>query len=748
MQPRLTQVSRFVSEVLDRNGDGKFDASEVTADQLKQLLGNTGTPSSDVTVTQVVNAIKNNATELITNAFKSKDGLTMDFSSYSTHHIAKKLGLTLDECRVTPSVFRSSVENFLNGGKISAPRYVTRHPLTSEASDPYTNSNYKQVSVTHVAASLRFDFDAQQIFGTATYTLGRQDESVLTLDTESIVPTTAGVILRGKPDTLVPTTFRLGNEKQFLGRPLSIDLPPNTQKVVLDYKTGTEADKRAPGLQWLANAQTFSGKKPFFFTQGQYFHNRGLIPLQDTPAAKITTEFKIAVKNDLGIHVVAASDEPHHGTPQVPVRDGEFDVWTYRVTQPIAPYLLTIAAGEIVARKISDRSILYTEPHLIDTAARDYAQYDKLLKSAEAVFGVLPWHKMDTLIMPPSFPYGGMENLGLNMNSNTIITGDKSLMDVAVHEFIHSWFGNLVTNTRIEDFWLNEGLTMYAQRIVIENFFGADVATMDAVLGRGSIENSLSSVGESHNTCLATKAFLENPDDVVSAIPYEKGYLFAVWLEGKFGRKVFLEFLKGYLHDFAFKTLTTEEFVNYIAKKLPMKKAGVTQDQLDTWLYGPGLPDDAPTFVSANMEKVSATVKAWNASAEAEFTIEDSHSWSIHMWTYFMEQLALLPTISQVALDVLHRHYKMSDKNNAEVSRAWFSLVAKNRYAPAYDSLRRFLDGSVGRLKMIRPILVNLKNAGELPLALEIYKTLRPKLHAISQGALDAKLQYNRAAKL
>ncbi|MBI4373527.1 MAG: M1 family metallopeptidase [Deltaproteobacteria bacterium] len=763
--PPSDRLDLFVRTILDANRDGVIGPTEATPAQLGHLInGKGGKEVKKAGVDEVLDAVTRNVggdpkklarldstsdrlsrdgsarlARFFTETFKDPKENRLALSAYSAARLAQGLSLVVEECEIRPDSFQKSLQQFFGGKSMPThPTLISSRPRQREITDPYTASNYREVPVRHLSMELTFDFENKKILGEAAYLLEPHDQDQLILDTRALSITRVWVKTE-KESAPIPVTPIMGEEKKYLGRPLIIDLPPDTTEVHVEYETKT--DERAPGLQWLDPEQTSSGKKPFFFTQGQYFHNRGLVPLQDTPNAKITVDMKLKVKWELGLRVVASGDEPHAGTPQVPQKEGDYDVWNYKIGKPVSPYLIAIAAGEIEAHRISDRSILYAEPSIIETAARDYARYNEFLTKAEELLGPMVWSKIDTLIMPGSFPFGGMENLGLNMNSNTIITGDGSLIDVAIHELIHSWFGNLVTNSRIEDFWLNEGLTMYAQRAVMEEIFGDAFYQIDSVLGRQEIEEDLRTVGESQKSCLATKLPFENPDEAITSIPYEKGYLFAEWLESKTGRKNFLGFLRGYLNEFQFRNLTTEDFSEFLSERIALRPLGISQEEIDAWLYGPGLPEEVPVFRSGAMERTALLARQWGSPGHKDFTIPESEQWSAPIWVYFLKTLFEHEKLPAPALESLKNRYHLDDRTNAEISGAWQLLVVRNQYRPSYPGLERFLDGRIGRAKFVTPLFKELVKTGQREQAQKLYDRIKPKLHGIVRELVEKELK-------
>lgn len=752
MNPALRQLGTFLATIFVQGIDGTIATSEANHDQLRALLNQPAdTDVSHATIKDVlyylVTTVGHEPAALaahVTTALVDKEGAYMYVSGKSALHMAQSLGLHVDEGRIARAEFQAKLQSYLESKPVGKPQYTAARPTAANAVDPFTQSNYRQCPVTHVDMDLIFDFEAQQVQGVATYTLGRQDENRLALDTKSLdiarveVQRTAG-------GDWVEVDFTLGEEREYIGRALDIDLQGPVQAVRVRYATNTE--NRASGLQWLSPEQTSSGQKPFLFTQGQYSHNRGWVPLQDTSMAKMTMTSRMRVKSDLGVRAVMVSDQAHEGRAQVPTNDGDYDVYEYKVDQPIAPYLLAVAIGELDAHSVSDRSILYAEPAMMDKAKRDYEIYEAILEVLEEILGPLPSRVLDTVIMPPSFPWGGMENLGLNMNSGTIITGDRSQMSVAIHEAVHGWFGNLVTNATRGDFWLNEGFTMWVQRYAMRKLaerglLGEEDEALSAITGEQHLDGQvISRIDAGKATALGVVYAFDDPDEGVTVLPYEKGYFFLRWLSNKIGDEDFAIFLRTYLGDFKYQALTTEDFRRYLENYFSLDEFEITASDLDLWLYGPGMPDETPVIESPQYTQIQELAVQWLASPNTLQDIPDRESWGYRQWVLFLTQFVEAGTVPVPILDELQRTYGLDASRDPEIACTWFLLVARNRYRASYPAMEQFLDGSIGRLKYLQYIFRQLMDSGEEEFARKVYRKMRSKLHRIAQGVLEKILK-------
>ncbi|MCH7664124.1 MAG: M1 family peptidase, partial [Chloroflexi bacterium] len=356
----------------------------------------------------------------------------------------------------------------------------------------------------------------------------------------------------------------------------------------------------ASALQWVAPEQTASGQHPFMYSQCQAIHARSIFPCQDTPALRFTYKAEAIVPAEL-IAVMAAG-------PGVSSQDGEIGSFRFEMPQSIPAYLFAIAVGNLTSQDLGPRSRIYAEPESVEAAAWEFEGMEERILAAEKLYGPYPWERYDMLLMPPSFPYGGMENPRLNFLTPTLVVGDRSLTSVISHELAHSWTGNLVTNATWDDFWLNEGWTTYAERRIMEITEGEDFTMMAATIG---VNNLLAELDAGLVEPEMTRLKTENYDTIVTTfVPYEKGFLFLTAIERAVGREVFDLFTAKYIAAYKFQSLTTEEFLKFLSAELPHAFDLV---DIDTWVHGTSLPEDMPTFNSSLMEVVDKATSAYQA---------------------------------------------------------------------------------------------------------------------------------------
>jgi leukotriene-A4 hydrolase len=590
--------------------------------------------------------------------------------------------------------------------------------------DPHSFGNPHQIAVKHVDLDLRVDFDRRVLEGTATLTVDRNGgyDGPLMLDTRTL--DIRGAECAADLNSFSACKWSLGNADKILGTPLRVDAPAGAKFVRIRYASRPEAS----GLQWLTPAQTATKKNPFMFSQSQAIHARSWVPLQDSPAVRITYSAKIHTPKQL---VAVMSAENDSNAP----RTGEY---TFRMTDPIPTYLLAIAAGDIQFRGIGRRTGVYSEPGVVDEAAREFDDVERMLQAAEELYGPYRWGRYDVLVLPPSFPFGGMENPRLTFATPTLLAGDKSQVAVIAHELAHSWSGNLVTNATWRDFWLNEGFTTYLTLRIQEKVFGRDRADMEAVLERQELEREMERLPPADEV-LHIHLDGRDPDDGMTSVPYVKGMLFLRRLEETFGRPVFDTFLQSWFQNFAFRSVTTDEFVAYLNSNLfstQPDKAG--KINLDAWLNQPGLPADAPQPTARAFQRVEEAAAQWNERKLATSSLP-AKQWSSLEWLRFLNVVG--PKLDAGRMAELDRAFQLTPNRNSEITSEWLLLAVRNRYQPAYDRLEQFLT-SVGRRKYLKPLYEELAKTPEgKQRGQAIYAKARTGYHPIAVSTVDAILK-------
>ncbi|WP_043690583.1 M1 family metallopeptidase [Luteimonas huabeiensis] len=596
----------------------------------------------------------------------------------------------------------------------------TKETAVAADRDEHSYAEPTQVVVDDLALDLDLDFDSRTLAGTATYTLDWKDDNA----TELVLDTRALTIERveGEADgQWSPLQFALDAPHLTLGSRLAIQVPQRNARVRVTYRTSPEAS----GLQWLTPEMTEGKRLPFMFSQSQQIHARSWVPLQDTPAVRYTYSATIRTRPDVMV-LMSADNDP------AAQRDGEY---AFRMPQRIPSYLMAIAAGDLVFEPISARSGVWAEPAMVERAVAEFADTEKMIAATEALYGPYRWERYDLLVLPPSFPYGGMENPRLSFITPTVIVGDKSLVSLIAHELAHSWSGNLVTFASAKHGWLNEGVTSYVENRIVEALYGKEFSDMEFVIAREALKDNIGDMPEA-TQALAVKPGTElDADDALSAVAYDKGAWFLQFLEERYGRETFDAFLRGYFDHFAFQSVTTEQFLAYAKEHLFDPNPGkTTEAEIQEWVYAPGIPASAPQVMSPRLGLVDSARLAWLGSAQLppqQLTAE----WTTQEWIHFLEGLP--PTLSQEQMAQLDTAYAFTGTPNGELAMRWYPLAVRSGYMLAFEPMTQFLQ-TVGRRKLILPIYAALVETPEgLALAREVFERARPGSHPITAASVQ-----------
>lgn len=594
--------------------------------------------------------------------------------------------------------------------------------------DYFSFANSDQFVTRHLELDLTVDFAARQLVGSVRLSMERLDPAAreLVLDSHTLQIESVSVAL---PDgSARDAEFLIGASVKKLGEPLTIRLPGGFDpdpafSVTIHYRT----DPGATALQWLPPELTAGGKHPFLFSQSQNIHARSWIPLQDTPSVRVTYSATIRTPPEL-LALMSADNDP------LAVRSGEY---RFEMPQPIPSYLLAIAVGDLFFAPLGPQTGVYAEPEVLAAAAYEFADTQNMLDAAAGMYGDYQWGRYDLLILPPSFPYGGMENPRLSFITPTVIAGDRSLVSLIAHELAHSWSGNLVSNQTWRDIWLNEGVTSYLDKRLMEELFGKERADEERVIDYRELIEQLPDIKPAMQA-LAPRLGREDIEETQGTVHYKKGQLLLDYLEHAFGREVFDRFLAGYFDHFRFEAISSEQFLAYLTDNLLELYPGkVSQEQVEQWLYQPGLPEDAVIPQSESLQRAADLALRW-ANGEASLQAVSLADWSPLAVVHFIKTLP--DTLSDEQLTELDQGNGLSATRNAEISRAWFIQVAKRRYQPAYESMRQHLI-RYGRMRLVVPVYKALvENGQDKALAEEIFALAKPGYHPITIMAAELVL--------
>ncbi len=584
-------------------------------------------------------------------------------------------------------------------------------------SDDHSYANIAQVKTNHIHMDMNVDFESKQLKGEVRLdieNIAKTDSLILDVDNLHIQHVTL--------DDGSKANFKIGKRDPIFGSPMLINIKPNTKSVTIAYET----DPNSKALQWLSPEQTAGKQHPYLFTQGQAILTRSWIPSQDAPALRITYSADIHVPSEL-MAVMSASN------PRERSESGDYH---FEMKQSIPAYLIALAVGDLEFRAIGERTGVYTEPKMAAASENEFADMEKMLIAAEGMYGKYKWDRYDVIVLPPSFPFGGMENPRLTFATPTILAGDKSLVSLIAHEMAHSWSGNLVTNASWDDFWLNEGFTVYFENRIMEEVYGKDYADMLMLISEQDLRKEIEELDE-RDTHLKLDLEDRDPDEGLTAIAYDKGAFFLKMLENAAGRERWDEFLKNYFQEHQFETITTEKFVKYLNENL-IEPENLNVN-IDEWIYGPGLPASHIKIMSEKFAKVDEAAEAMKNGKDLTEIAFDASDWAYQQNLHFIRSI---PTdYGPDKMAEIDKAFGYSKSGNSEILAEW--LVQSIRRGYDVDKETTDFLTRVGRRKFLTPIYSELIKTEEgKKRALEIYEMARPNYHAVSYITLDGMLGY------
>ena len=603
----------------------------------------------------------------------------------------------------------------------AAPETTVSAPIAFEipmTHDPHSYSRPDEVRVRHIHLDLEVDFDAKALRGSAVIDVARNPafpSAPLRLDAKALE---IGSVASGDERSWKPTRWFLGSSDAVRGEEVIVELNPGDSRVRVEYQTTAGGT----GLQWLDPAQTAGAKRPFLFSQSQAIHARTWFPCQDSPGVRMTYSARIRTPADLRAVMSARNTTPEG-------RKGEF---TFEMPQAIPSYLVALAVGELEFRELGPRSGVFAEKPVIDRAAWEFADAEKMIAAVEGLYGPYRWERYDILVLPPSFPFGGMENPRTTFATPTAIVGDRSGVSLIAHELAHSWSGNLVTNATWRDFWLNEGFTVYLEQRIMEAVYGRDRYETEVALGVEDLKAEMADLAPA-DQILYVDLGGRDPDDGFTEVPYQKGAAFLRLCEATYGRERFDPFLKGWFERNAFRSVTTQNFLAYLNEGLLALDAEKARSiGVEEWIHKPGLPANLPVTESALLGRAAAAARAFVRSGEL---IAGTEGWSTQEWLHFLNSLGVnLPEGRLAALD---RARGFSATENSEIACVWFETAIKNGYEPAMPGLEKFLLRQ-GRRKFLKPLYTALAaTPNGLVRGRAIYEKARPLYHAIAAQTID-----------
>ena len=603
----------------------------------------------------------------------------------------------------------------LTSCKISEDTSAIPHSInpmtTSKLFDPHSAST-SDARVSHLHWTANVNVETHIISANATFDfVAEKGAKQISFDTKDL--NIEWVKVNGRK-----AFFSMDEVKPFLGQALHVEIKDTDNQVSIQYTTSPNAE----ALLWVEK----ENELPFLFSQSQAILARTWIPCQDSPSVRFTYSADVTVPKEL-MALMSAEN------PQVKSPDGKYH---FEMKQRIPSYLLALAVGDVAFKSLSENTGVYATADMLELAYNEFSDMPGMVKAAEDLYGPYAWERYDVLVLPGAFPFGGMENPRLTFATPTILAGDKSLVSLIAHELAHSWSGNLVTNATWNDFWLNEGFTVYFEQRIMESLYGKARAEMLATLARQDLNATLAEL-PAEDTHLKLALENRNPDDGMNDIAYNKGYFFLRTIEEKIGREKFDAFLKNYFQSHAFGFMTTEGFIDILTTEL-LTKEQADAIGIDEWIYSAGLPANTAVVQSAELEKVDELRLKWEVD-EIKNSDLPWNNWSYQERYRFLSNVNY--NLSLTKIQSLDESFHISKIGNSEVLFAWLMLSIQAKNEAVFADLATFLE-KVGRRKFVAPLYEAMENNGYHVTALSIYAHCRGNYHAVTQNTVDETLHY------
>jgi leukotriene-A4 hydrolase len=617
--------------------------------------------------------------------------------------------------------------------------------------DHASYSNSHAISCVKLALDWNIDFDANQITGSATHSVKIIEDGVAIalFDSKDLTITSVAVVADGPRS---PVQWTAEPAHKAFGSKLSISIPESlrAKDSVFDIMFEYATSKDASAVQWLAPSATAGGQHPYVFTQCQAIHARSLLPCMDTPAVKVPYSATVRCPAWCTVLMSAVQDK-EQSTSGV-----------FQYNQPVAmpAYLIALAAGQLASAEISPRVRVWSEPSVVTQAAYEFSQTEDFLAAAEGLAGPYHWGRYDILCLPPSFPYGGMENPCLTFATPTLLAGDRSLADVIAHEIAHSWTGNLVTNATWSHFWLNEGWTVWLERKIMSRVNGEEYLKLSAEVGSESLVSSVKQMMADANdaqgfTQLVVPYVDQDPDDAFSSVPYEKGFAFLMYLESIVGLTSFEAFFKSYIQRFAFGTITSGDFRDYFVQYFAPWSSDIVDKiaaiDWSLWFTGRGMPvlqQDYSNSLSREAHEIAAAwIAAWKNDLSEPGSDRDSSvlRWSSKQTCIFLDDLLAAVNSSSCplpaeGLKAMENRYHYTAAKNSEIKHRWLMLCLRGEAAWIVDAAIAFAT-SQGRMKFVRPLYRAMRlSSVAAEAAVETFNRQQHSYHPIARKMIAADL--------
>ena len=613
--------------------------------------------------------------------------------------------------------------------------------------DPNTLSNYNAWRTKHTVANFEIDFDAKRLKGTVELILERlaKDEKRIVLDTSYL--DISNVSISGSE-----ASYDLASSRtEPYGSPLTISVDDkHFDDTHLSVRIGVQTTGDCTALQWLTPAQTSNKKHPYMFSQCQAIHARSLFPCQDTPDVK--SQYTFNVRSPLPVLASGLPTGPKDFQPGKNGKPGTL-LYTFQQSIPMPSYLFALASGDIACASVGPRSTVWTGPEELKASQWEFEDdVEPFIQAAEKIVYPYAWTTYNVLVLPPSFPYGGMENPVYTFATPTLISGDRQNVDVIAHELAHSWSGNLVSNASWEHFWLNEGWTVYLERRIQASIHGGDDKYRDfsAIIGWKALSDSIKQFGEDGEfTKMIPDLKGQDPDDAFSSVPYEKGSVFLYHLEKLIGKEKWDPFIPHYFTKYRGSSVDSYEFKSTLLSFFDSDADASTKLNdldFDSWFYKPGFPPkpDFDTTLADQCYKLADKWQALNESKDKTIDFKpsasDIESFTANQSVVFLEAVQTLPTLlSPSLIDLMGNKYAYASSQNVELVSRFYVAGLQARVESVYQPAAELL-GKVGRMKFVRPVFRELMKC-DLGLAKQTLEKNREFYHPICRGMMEKMLE-------
>ena len=587
-------------------------------------------------------------------------------------------------------------------------------------------SNFNEIIQKEVEIDVSLDFEKKQMVGKmdVKFQILSSEIPKIILDLKGPEITSIEYVQKDEDDddiNIIPLEYNIDLENKYkdsLGTPLTISLEnieknsPEEHKKILESKTLIVriqfiTTEKCTGIQFLTKEQTYTKKYPFMFTQCEAIQCRSLFPIQDSPSVKSTYIVKTSIQSPLTFLFGGLMKTRYYDS------NTKNNITLFEQNIPIPSYLVSFVAGELEYGRISDRCGVWTEVGLCKKACHEFKDAEKYIEIAEEYFDhPYEWKVYNLLVLPFSFPYGGMENPNLTFVTPALLAGDCSMSNVIGHEISHSWTGNLVTNKNWKNFWVNEGFTIFMERKLDSALLGEDMENLEAIVGNNELIADIKLLGEdSEYTKLSPDYGGNDPDDGFSTVPYEKGYQFLIFIEKLIGKDNFKEAMQRYIKKYRYKSVdytafkeVLEDLIREKYKKKPAKKL-IAEINWDKWLNDKGIPAYKNDFVSEYLKDAEKLAEDFLNEKEDDATVlKKFKEWHTNVKLAFLNYLLdNKERINEKIAQNLKAKLNLAEEYNAEIKYMWYLLALDKKMEEEIPNIEKFLE-THGRLKYIRPV--------------------------------------------